>query len=237
MTRTRKLKKVMRKKRKGGAAAEPSSKPYVVGIEHCDQSTIDVPSKYVVDQSTGERVKKGVLKFVLSGHSYNPGDTFETTLVNIFRIGVSDENRNGLVYCPVDVNVYQSLMDNMFNKGLHTVSAQQTALPNQSGKMFENCVISNYDTTGHVDSTAGVYLYDNSDEHSDKSILIPVLLFDKTKLHSITLQYIASFIEVHFGQSLLYTIICRNYYGPNQNRARRNQKHVLVNTFGKVISF
>ena len=105
------------------------------------------------------------------------------------------------------------------------------------GKMFENCVISNYDTTGHVDSTAGVYLYDNSDEHSDKSILIPVLLFDKTKLHSITLQYIASFIEVHFGQSLLYTIICRNYYGPNQNRAQRNQKHVLVNTFGKVISF
>jgi len=160
----------------------------------------------------------------------NGDPIFETTYLNIFRFGRCAANAESSAYCNEDVSDYKKIMDKA-SSGLYNECILPTEVidevegkPNKYTKKepghpktrtFKDYQLSNWYNT--IDETAGLYLYDES---TLPTRLIPVLLFDPTKRHRMNLHQLAMFIELYFGDSLLYTIMCRDYIGPNVERRK-----------------
>ena len=243
------------RKKKGGAFSNETNQlthlPLVKGIDHCILSD-DIDEKYIVDQDTRERREPGFLKFLLACHGGNPGGkpnksvskrrkyddpTFETSYLNIFRFGKCLENAESSVMCSEKVSDYKKIMDKV-RTGLYDQCIFETEVideesPRQKSRKvqgvpktrrFTHFLLSNWNET--IDSTAGLYLYDGTEL---KSRLIPILMFDNTKRHLMDLHQVSMFIELYFGDSFLYTVMCRDYIGPNEARANRSRKREPIN--------
>jgi len=166
--------------------------------------------------------------------------TFETSFLNIFRFGKSDANAESSVVCSEDVNDYRKIMDKL-DTGLFSSFLLQTEVnPNphitkQLGvaktRTFKNFLLSNWNET--IDETAGLYLYEKSIKYTngkllEESRLIPILMFNKESRHTMDLHQVSMFIEVYFGDSLLYTVMCRDYIGTDEERRKLEHPPIIL---------
>ena len=53
-------------------------------------------------------------------------------------------------------------------------------------------------------------------------------MFDKTKRHMMDLHQVSMFIELNFGVSELYTVMCREYIGLNETRRYRKRDPINI---------
>ena len=166
--------------------------------------------------------------------------TFETSLLNIFRFGESDANAESSVVCSENVNDYRKIMDKI-DTGLFSSFVFETELnrkphiKKQLGipktRKFTNFLLSNWNET--IDETAGLYLYEKSIKNTngtllEQSRLIPILMFNKEGRHTMDLHQVSMFIELYFGDSLLYTVMCRDYIGTDEERRKLQHPPIIL---------
>lgn len=234
----RRTKKIRRKM--GGASAGAGAEDYLkkMALKHFPSLdyTIGMGPCKVLSQEDFESIfsKEGTLKFLLTCHGMNPdGEPFQLKHLKILRFGCGPQNKNAGVHCVFDleymtdimrhIKEYEACLKSTELERTRSLKRSKTIQSNQDNedKHFENYLLTNWDDVER-DTTAGLYLYDDSTGE-----LIPVLLFCPHENHVLDLKLFALFIEKNFciygKECELVTLFCRDYRGPNKERRERSR--------------